>query len=249
MSFGFLSFNRSFLDDPLWVSLTPDEQHVFNIIAKLACYRPQKFNDHGLIIDLEPGQLCISQVDLAKKCHRSITKTKIERAIEKLKLCGFLRQEVRRKKSILTVSKSVTYEGSNKLIEAGNEAILRQSRGNLEAETKEVKKEKKEKKEHKASQAPLIEKIAFRPLVKLFQSEFDSLLAKHGKPKMDVMLDYLDSYKGSKGKEYASDYHVMKSGGWLEAKFSTNSQPPGQTDRRTKDINGNPVSSPADGRF
>jgi hypothetical protein len=77
-----------------------------------------------------------------------------------------------------------------------------------------IKKEKKEKKENTPSPFSS-EKISFRENVKLTQKEFDSLLAKHGKEFLDRMLDALDAYKGSSGKEYKSDFHTMKEGGWM----------------------------------
>lgn len=58
-------------------------------------------------------------------------------------------------------------------------------------------------------------KIAFREFIFLTQIEFDTLLAKHGKEKLEKMLDILDSYKGSTGKKYSRDYFTMKEGGWV----------------------------------
>ena len=81
---------------------------------------------------------------------------------------------------------------------------------------RKIKKDKKDKKEQpQTPSSSFQEKINFREHVRLTQTEFDSLLAKHGKDFLDRMLDSLDSYKGSNGKEYKSDFHTMKEGGWV----------------------------------
>ena len=79
-------------------------------------------------------------------------------------------------------------------------------------EREEGKKEKKEKEVN--PQSPLL-KIKFREFVELSQKEFDSLLSKNGADFLKAMLDILDSYKGSTGTTYKSDYHTLKEGGWV----------------------------------
>lgn len=80
-------------------------------------------------------------------------------------------------------------------------------------------KVRREKERYKKDTTPtpsqLPEKISFRENVLLTQKEFDSLLGKYGQQFLDLMLDTLDSYKGSSNKQYASDYHTMKDGGWV----------------------------------
>lgn len=83
-------------------------------------------------------------------------------------------------------------------------------------ELRKIKKEKKEKKEQPHTPSlPVPSKIKFRELVELTQEQHDSLCAKHGEEFLKLMLDKLDSFKGSSGKTYASDFHTMKDGGWV----------------------------------
>lgn len=77
------------------------------------------------------------------------------------------------------------------------------------------KKEKENKQPLTPSFSHLPQKIKFREHVELSQSEHDFLLAKHGQEFFDRMLDALDSYKGSTGKVYKSDFYTMKDGGWV----------------------------------
>lgn len=144
---GFIKIPRSLLDDPLWNSLSPVYQHIFIIIFKNACYKPRKFDDHGHILDLKPGQLCISEDDLRKLCHKSISENDIHRCIVKLKLYGFLSQKVNHKKSILTITYTSIYEDFKNQNEPISEPNLNQTRTKLEPQTKKDKKDKKVKKE------------------------------------------------------------------------------------------------------
>ncbi len=83
---------------------------------------------------------------------------------------------------------------------------------------RKIRKKKKEEEEEELPQTPsfsLHSKIKFRELVELTQEEYDSLLAKNGQEFLNLMLDTLDSYKGSSGKKYDSDFHTMKQGGWV----------------------------------
>jgi len=122
-------------------------------------------------------------------------------------------------------------------------------------EQERIRKKKKEKEEQPQTPSFQKVKIQFRENVQLTQSDFDSLLNKHGQDFLDRMLDALDSYKGSTGKKYISDFHVLKEGGWVIQRVKDDLQKITKTiynippDRRTRDINGVPVSSPHDGRF
>lgn len=105
----------------------------------MACFRKRKFDDHGHIIDLEPGQLCISEDDLRKLCHASISANDIHRGIVKLKLCGFLNQKVNHRKSVITITYPGFYNIDENESEPKSEPNLNQTRT-----TKEECKEGKE---------------------------------------------------------------------------------------------------------
>lgn len=117
-----------------------------------------------------------------------------------------------------------------------------------------IRKNKKEK--EGLPPTPSSPKIKFRELVELTLGEHDSLLSKHGQEFLDLMLDKLDAFKGSKGKTYKSDFHTMKEGGWVSDQVKKDLQSKNSkvvniqgVDRRTKDIDGNPVENQYEGRF
>lgn len=64
------------------------------------------------------------------------------------------------------------------------------------------------------------EKKKLREFVSLSESQHQTLLKLHGKEKLESMLDILNSYKGSTGKKYKSDYHTMTEQGWVTKKIN-----------------------------
>lgn len=152
---------RSLLDDPIWEELTPIQQHVFNVILKNVCYFPRKFDDSGVLIDLEPGQMCVSIRRIQELCHASISKNDVERSIKKLILCQIVRQEVRHRKSIITIAHSDTYELIINAGETRSETNLRRSRDNFETQKKKDKKEIKKEEVLAQTASPLRNEITF----------------------------------------------------------------------------------------
>jgi len=143
MDEGFIKIPRSFLRDPLWRDLTPTYKCIFLTLLELAVYKPTKFDDAGNIVDLTPGQVCISIRQLAKLCGHGISKNDIERALTKFLKYEFVRQEVRHFKSVITICFLESYEQEKNQSETGKETSLRQFRDSFETQKKKDKKERK----------------------------------------------------------------------------------------------------------
>ncbi len=153
---------KSLLDDPLWLNLSPTCRDIFITLLKLAVYKTaRKFDDHGHVFDLEVGQLCMSYAEILKHCSKYISLIQVERSIQKLKKYGFLMQEVRYRKSIITISHLDTYDLIKNEDEVKSEVNLRQTCGKLEVQKKKVKKEKKENINSVQTAAPLNTQIHF----------------------------------------------------------------------------------------
>lgn len=150
---------RSLLKDPLWVDLPLAYQNVFLVLVEKVCFKPQRFDDHGVLIDLKPGQICISERQLLKFCNKYVSRNDIQRSIKKFILYDFVSQEVRHKKSILTIKHKDTYELILKCNEPRSEPNLSQTRAKLEPEKK--KEEKEEKEEYNNSREALDDKKIF----------------------------------------------------------------------------------------
>ncbi len=67
------------------------------------------------------------------------------------------------------------------------------------------------KKEKETETEKETEKIYYKPCVSLLQSEYDALCQEYRKERADKMIEVLNWYKESMGKEYRSDYAAIKS--------------------------------------
>jgi len=215
---GYFIIPRSVTSDPRYQSARLKYKHVLHILFENVAFAPTTHAIGTEIILIGIGQFCVTVRGLMDLCNvgvkfkeDKVDKNTIERASHFWRTCGFVRQEVRHGKIILTITVPEFYIRSKTQSETGSETKVR-----LNRDTKEEDKEYKKKNKHPQTPSFSIpEKIKFRENVQLTQTEFDSLVEMHSKDFVDKMLDTLDSYKGSKGVEYKSDFHVMKKGSWL----------------------------------
>ncbi len=251
----FIQFVRSEINTECLFLLSnfPNAFLLLSLIAQRARFYP----DHP--DGLQPGECFIDweSCGLTRQKYRTAIKILIMR-----KHINIISTSRNRKKSTTeptTVSTRVCLISSNVYdlnISSDNHSINQRPTTD-QPQTKNDKNEKKKdkKKINKEKTGP--EKIAFREFVFLTQAEFDSASTWYDKKFLDLMLDELDRYKGANDKKYASDFHVLKKGGWLQKKiqkeFEQETQQgfkkPSQVDRRTKNVDDTPVKSPADGRF
>jgi hypothetical protein len=136
---GFIKIPRSLLRDPLWIDLPSSYKEVFFVILENVYYKPTRFDDHGHLIDLMPGQICISERELLKRCGKFVTRIEVQRAIKRLSCVGYLSQEVRHKKSILTITYSEFYESIKNENAPTSEPNLSQTRAIKEERKKDKK--------------------------------------------------------------------------------------------------------------
>lgn len=144
MSTGFFCLPRSLTRDPLWLDMPVAYQHVFLVILDRSVFIPTKFDDHGHMIDLQPGQVCASLREIVDWCSKYISKNDVERSLVKLKLYGFLRHEVRHKKSIITISHKDTYDLIFSRSETRSATNLRQTPDKLETQSNNENNENNE---------------------------------------------------------------------------------------------------------
>jgi hypothetical protein len=144
---GFFSLPRSLTRDPLWLDLPPAYRDVFVVILDHICFKARRYDDHGVIIDLLPGQICASIREIVKWCGKFGNKNEVERAIKKFISYGFLRQEVRHSKSVLTITHKETYSLILRGGETDSETTLRQLRDNFETQKNNENTEQNENNE------------------------------------------------------------------------------------------------------
>lgn len=146
---GYFSLPRSLTRTKMWNDLPLSYQKVFIVLVDHACFNICKFDDHGHIFELKPGQFCASYAEIKELCGKHVNLIDVERAIKKFILYDFVRQEVRYRKSIITITHTDTYNLIIRGSEVTSEVNLRQTCGKLE-----VQKKNKRTKEQKTTTPP-----------------------------------------------------------------------------------------------
>ena len=80
-----------------------------------------------------------------------------------------------------------------------------------ESTQSKVKESKGKKSKEKKEKTPAPDKVEFAEFVHMKQSEYDTLVEKHGKAATDKFIEVLDNYKGANKKKYDSDYRAILS--------------------------------------
>lgn len=97
----FTMIQNEIAKDPI-ISAAPVAQRWLLIVIMLNCaYTKTTKDDHGVKIDLEPGQFLCTTRQLAELAN--IKKNDVERGIARFSKAKILRQEVRHKKTVITV--------------------------------------------------------------------------------------------------------------------------------------------------
>ena len=103
----FIKYTRSLHTNLIFKSMSLEYRHIFMTILVNMAFKPLQLNDHGKLIDLQPGQLMITIRGLVKLCdEKSIDLPKVQRALKMFESIGFSRQETIHRKTIITVTES-----------------------------------------------------------------------------------------------------------------------------------------------
>lgn len=100
MSEGYIQITRELINDPNVRAAPIAQRWILITILEFCCFKPKKIDDHGVIIDLLPGQCMITLRSFAE--YIGAEKNDVERAIARFSKVKILRQEVRHKKTIIT---------------------------------------------------------------------------------------------------------------------------------------------------
>lgn len=266
MSNSFIQIPRSLLLDPLWMKLSAKYQIVFIQILSRVCYLPQKFNDHGIILDLKPGQVCTTLREISTWCGDDFSKTEIERCIKKLILCGFCGQEVRHIKSIISITHKDTYDLLVQYSETRNETRVRQDRDRIETqkdkEDKDISNDiSKEEQAHPAEQVRSKDLLTFNFDNWKFEgyTEQDAADWRLMYPHIDLHVETLKAAQWLKNnpsrnkkknwRKYLTGWYGRANDTIENKKAFRSASSSGQGDRRTKNKDGTPIHSTAEGLF
>lgn len=139
---SYIKYTRSLHTNPIFKSMSFQYRHIYLTILVNMAYKPIQLNDHGVLINLKPGQFMTTVRELVKLCdEKSIKKGTVERALIMFEKVGFSGQETGHTKTIITVTEpSICDSLKNK---NGT------SFGTKTGQERDIKEERKEIKEEK----------------------------------------------------------------------------------------------------
>lgn len=256
MSNGYIQIPRSLIEHPS-VKKAPAEQFkVLIVLLSHLRYLPELFDDHGLIFEVQKGEFCTTYDELGTLANvdRNHAVRAIRRFSEPTKILTFDKQifesqiltyEVKRKKTLIKLLHRETYDLLLNQSEMNFDTKVKRSRNESEMQKNKDNKDKKENTKKEINK----EKTKFLDFVFLSGDEHAKLIAALGSVKTQEFIESLNNHIGSKGDSYKSHYYTILNWVKLDKNRINGFHPKTATDRRTKNVDGSPVTSPADGRF
>ena len=123
---GYIKFPKSLEENEKWLACKPAYKRLFNVILTRCTYAKTIQDHFGEDVQLDAFQLFVTIRKLEDWCGNGVSKNDVERGIAHFCKIGFLRQELRHGKTLLTVCNSEFCEVNKKASETKFETNLRQ---------------------------------------------------------------------------------------------------------------------------
>ena len=138
---GYFSFPRSISEDPRYKGARLKYKHVLHIILENAAFGKTTHSIGLEIINIEIGQLCISERWLVELCNQGVKfkddmvdKNTVRRAVHFFSRCGFVNHKVIHDKTLITVTVPEFYMKIKKESEPASEPEVNQKRTTKETD-------------------------------------------------------------------------------------------------------------------
>lgn len=140
MQDGFIKLPRSLDENPHWVDARPNHIRIFMTIVFRAAFKKMTHNIQGVLIEIQPLQLCATIRQILDWSGKWVSKNDVEGAIRYFTKVNFLRQEVRHGKTIITICNKEICEEFSKASQTTTQTEVRQ-KSDIKEESKESKEE------------------------------------------------------------------------------------------------------------
>ena len=112
---GYFKIPRSLRDHPLFESSHAMHRIILYTIIEHVAWKPTKFDDHGTVIDIAPGELCVSLRELSRLSGPGCNKNWVVGALKWFSrasdsLTQILRHQVRHERVVITILHKDTYD-------------------------------------------------------------------------------------------------------------------------------------------
>ena len=146
MAEGFIQIKRSLLDHPCVVKAPVAQRWVLITIANHCCFKPTQMNDHGVLIDLDAGEFLCTVRELAKLAN--VEKNDVERALERFSNNLLVRQGVRHKKTVVSISKEYIVEYETRSETRSETRFYETKNGKVRQEVRQEVRQSRDTKEY-----------------------------------------------------------------------------------------------------
>lgn len=262
MTEGFIKLPRSLEKNLYWVDARPTHIRIFLAILSHSTFEKKEYNIQGNIITLEPLQLCATIRQILDWSGKWVSKNDVEGAIKYFKKVKFLRQEIRHGKTILTICNKEICEEFEKTSQTTSQTEVRHKVERREYKYKDSSKDSSLYFAESNKSDSQKEKIFFDFENKDWSGIQDSDLYrwKETYPAISISIELNKMREWCLSETNARSKKLWRKfiNGWLnranekavnfaaaKSSFKSNNQ----VDRRTKNPDGSPVSSPYDGAF
>ncbi|NRF91507.1 hypothetical protein HQN89_10800 [Paenibacillus frigoriresistens] len=198
---GWVKLYRDILESKTFQKLSAIQKLIAIYIVLNANHKDGLWFDQykGVEVPVKRGQLITSRKKIVEewfKNDKDVSEQKVRTTLAKLSNLGFLTIESTNWYTLITVVKYEVYQGDDDEV---NQPINQDLTSNQPALNQHLTTNKNVKNVKK-------EKIIYAEFVTMTDEEHEKLVIAHGEEKTKRMIEILNSYKGSNGKKYKSDY-------------------------------------------
>ena len=193
---GWIKLHRKIREGPLWEEKPFDKARAWIDIILSANHEPNNFLLGNEMVSIDRGSFITSEKKLAERWGWS--RTKVRAFLLLLEKDSMIVKKTDHRKTALEVLNYCIYQDS----ETTKEPRKNRQRTVKEPSKNTNKNDKNEKNE---------KKLVYAEKVYLLETEYQTLIAKYGETDTKAMIEKLNYYKMSHGKEYDSDYGAINS--------------------------------------
>lgn len=195
MAEGWISLHRKLQDNPLWYSESFTRGQAWVDLLLLANHEYGYFYKRGVKIEIQRGQVGMSELGLSERWKWS--RSKVRKFLKELEK----EQQIEQQKSNVTqVVTIINYD----LYQKKEQQTIQQK--DTKRTPKEHQKDTNNKKNNENNEN---NKNKYAEFVSMTEDEFNKLYDQHGDVNTNIFIDILNNYKGSNGKKYKSDYRAI----------------------------------------
>ena len=218
---GWIKLDRSITEQRDYFAVKFDKIRAWIDLLLQASIVEQQIVVRGINVDLQIGDVAVSVRALAERWKwRKDDVQKFLKVLEKNQKVSIGRNHVINILHINVGTQMGTQMGTQQQKEKENFPPITP----FIKKEKEIKEEDKEDRKNKptACKKEKPAKQHFAEFVTMTEDEYQTLLVKYGQEQTARMVEILDNYKGSSGKNYKSDYRAILS--WVVGEYEKNKQ-------------------------